>query len=299
MFPPNPLIKQILLSCLAKAQSQHRVTVCHFVVESTHVHMIVVVEDPDDVKEFMRVFKCESAHAVNRLLGRKKRTVWCEGYDSPPLLNPNKAVEKIIYTYSNPSKDNLERDIEAFPGLSSWEHYRSGKRAFRASLIPRDAYYPVPEGELELSYYKREARRLTYKREKASFVIEPDAWLNAMGVTEPREREQYNKEIVEGLREAEKLSEATRVEAKKGVVGAKRLALTPIGTPYTPDRKGIKTICLGTKEERREFVTFVRELIREAREVLAEWRRGNYTRPYPLGLYPPSMAKRGNLLGFC
>ena len=44
---------------------------------------------------FMERFKCETAHAVNRLLGRRQVTVWCKGYDSPVILTLDDLVEKL------------------------------------------------------------------------------------------------------------------------------------------------------------------------------------------------------------
>jgi len=296
MFPPNPMIKLILLSCLARAQMQHKVTVCHFLIESTHIHLIIVVENPCDVKDFMKVFKSESAHAVNRLLGRKKKTVWCEGFDNPRFLNPRSAAQKIVYLYENPSKDNLEESIEKFPGLSSWSHFRNGEKKYEARLIPRDAYSPLPEGVLDDVYYKRERRRLSYKREKIYLEIEPDAWMKALDV-EDEEVEIINEGIVSDLREKEKEYELARAAEKKGVLGARRMALTPIGAAYQPERRGRKTLCIGEKDERKLFMAFARHVFKKGRAVLAQWRDGNYRVPYPVGLYPPSMVKQGNLLG--
>jgi hypothetical protein len=45
---------------------------------------------------------------INRLLGRGKRTLWCEGYDSPVVLTPVRALVAIAYLYANPAKDNLK-----------------------------------------------------------------------------------------------------------------------------------------------------------------------------------------------
>jgi hypothetical protein len=42
----------------------------------------LVVINPDHVEAFFRHFKTESAHMINGLLGRNKRTLWCGGYES-------------------------------------------------------------------------------------------------------------------------------------------------------------------------------------------------------------------------
>jgi REP element-mobilizing transposase RayT len=78
--------ESVAWSALAVAQNLHPVKVIGFVVMGNHIHIVTLVEDPTTVESFMERFKCETVHAVNRLLGRRQVTVWCEGYDSPAIL---------------------------------------------------------------------------------------------------------------------------------------------------------------------------------------------------------------------
>ncbi len=57
LLPANTLTNLLLLACLARAHSLHNVTITDFVVERTHVHMVLVVSNPDDVRGFMERFK--------------------------------------------------------------------------------------------------------------------------------------------------------------------------------------------------------------------------------------------------
>ncbi len=96
------LMESILWSALAVAQTLNKVKVISFVVMGNHVHIIALVEDPTDVESFMERFKCETVHAVNRLMGRRQVSVWCEGYDSPTILTLEDLIEKMAYVYGNP-----------------------------------------------------------------------------------------------------------------------------------------------------------------------------------------------------
>ena len=40
----------------------------------------------------------------------------------------------------------------------------------------------------------------------------------------------------------------------------------------------------------------LKDLYSKGKEVLKNWKNGDYSVPYPLGLYPPSMPKLGELL---
>ena len=122
---------------LAKARSMYDVKVCHFLFMYNHLHMVLVVDNPEHVSEFMGYVKGETAHAVNRLLGRRQRTIWCKGYDSPLLLTPEDVKKYIRYTYLNPVKASLVDLVKEYPGVSSWDmfvtknhksHYRKTDR---------------------------------------------------------------------------------------------------------------------------------------------------------------------------
>ena len=120
----NPLIELILKKCFAQAQALYPVNLCHFLTAATQVHIVLTVDDPEALSQFVKMIKAESAHAINRLLGRRKRTIWCEGYDSPTVLDPQKAVEVISYIYANPAQDGLEDSIDKYPGWSSWGYFQ-------------------------------------------------------------------------------------------------------------------------------------------------------------------------------
>lgn len=300
MFPPNALTKLLITNCLAKAQEHHPVTVCHFVVSGTHLHMLIVVRNPDDVRGFMERFKTESAHAINRLLGRKKRTVWCEGYDSPTLLSAERAIEKIVYIYGNPNKDNLVDSIDNYPGLSSWKEYQNGRTTYRTYYIPRDDIKKLPEEQMDYEGYQREARRLSYKKKKNRFVIEPNAWMKCFKIEDREEIKTINQRIVENLYKEE--AKLNKFRALVGIrpLGARKLMETPVGTPYQPERKGRRSLCIGDSDQDRiDFILYIQGLFEEGREVFEQWQAGNFHVLFPVGIYPPSMPRRGDLLAHC
>ena len=57
---------------LIPQQAQLRLRPEKLLTQATHIHMILVVRNPDHVSSFIRHFKTESAHMLNRILGRKK-----------------------------------------------------------------------------------------------------------------------------------------------------------------------------------------------------------------------------------
>ena len=284
----NPLCKAIVQSCLGAAQALYPVTISHFVIQSTHVHLLMTVYNPDDVKDFIRHFKTETAHLFNNLLGRAKRTIWCEGYDSPIVLCPEKAMSIIAYIYANPVKDNLIGSIDLFPGLSSWKMFLKGEHTKKWKRIRRDAVRALPHHSLK-TYTQESERLLSESKIIHEFSIHPNAWLEAFGITDPEMQKAKNQEIVERVRS---LEQSAAAERQRPVRGREALLSEVIDLSYRPQRSGKRTCCLSEdKDLRIRFIEFLKALYAQAAKVADRWRLGDFSLPFPPGCYPPSFPK--------
>lgn len=295
LLPATPVIKLFLESIIARAQELYPVKISAFLFEANHLHMLLVVDNPTDVKDFMRYIKTESSHIINRMLGRKKRTIWCEGYDSPILCDFDIALKKLIYIYTNPVKDNLESSIDLYPHLSSWKMLKTGRhrREVPCCLGRDDAPYL---GEKVYSHYelKKIAKGLRKKAEKikGSYEIDPTAWLEAFGIRDKAEQDEVNKRVLDRIRAKEEEFNEARKKAGKSVIGAKLLKSAPLDTQYEPKRRGRRSMFLASEKELRfAFYEGVKHLLDKAREITNEWLRGDFRRSFPLGLYPPSLPR--------
>lgn len=297
LMKANPLIKSILESCLAKAQNLYPVRICHYLFEENHLHMIVVVENPEDVSDFMERFKTESALALNRLIGRERGKVWCDGYDSPVLLNPADVMKYITYLYCNPAKDGLTDSIEEYPNLNSWKAYRSGKYEINCLPIKRP---DVPT----LSSLRPSSREIDRYSEillgrypdRVKFVIEPDAWMEIMRVPENK-RERVNVKIQEMVLKRENKYRQEREISGSKVVGREKLIYSSINLKFSSRRNGKRTYCISTQKTLRvKVIQYIKVLIEKGKKVLEEWRQGNTSLRFPVGLCPPSMPRMANLM---
>ncbi|MEY4669203.1 MAG: hypothetical protein RL518_1902 [Pseudomonadota bacterium] len=293
----NPLCQGIVKSCLARATELYPVRICHIIVEATHIHLVLVVIDPDDVSAFFRYFKAESAHMINGLLGRDKRTVWCEGYDSPIVLTPTRALLAIAYLYANPAKDNLETSIDRYPGFSSWKMFQSGKLTRQWKRLRRPQFTPITRDANNLRGYTKLAEEiLDDSNEVQTFTLEPNAWMEAFGYHAPQQQQRLNEQLIARIRLLEARATNRRTREKKRVLGRERLIAQAFDTSYRPRRTGRRMWCLSEKRSvRREFISFFKALMQKARAVRERWKLGDLTVPYPPGLYPPCMPKLANV----
>lgn len=294
LFPCNPLMNLIVRSALGAAQLLYPVKIVAFICEGSHIHLMLVVRDPDDVYHFMGHFKGETGHAVNRLLGRRKRTVWCEGYHSAPVLNVANVLQKLTYLYTNPVKDNLVESIDQYPGVSTWQIFQGEQSHIQVERVRRWMIEALPKDELSFGGFEEVANELREKSsERVTFRVFPDAWMDVFGIKKKKEREALNGELLAAIRRKEEEQAEQNLECGRSPMGAERLRSQGIDLTYIPDRKGYQAwcFCTGDSELRVRFIRAMKELKAKARDVFERWKQGDYSVPYPLGLYPPSLPK--------
>ena len=167
MLPANELVTFLIKSAMLRALRLHPIKISHFIVNGTHIHMIIRVWNPEDVPGFMERFKTELSHYLNNLVGRNKKTIWSDGYDSPAIILADDVIDKIVYLYTNPVKDGLIDSINHYPGLSSWSSFNNRKSHIKGRLICRDDVVEVDQnGGSEYFYKKKRILSLAGGKEK-------------------------------------------------------------------------------------------------------------------------------------
>lgn len=305
MFPPNETTKEVILKSLAQAQKLHDVEILDIIVQPTHVHLMIRAIDPSDLSSFMKCFKCEVAHAINGILGRGSKTVWCSRYDSPYIPDLATAMAKIAYIYANPSNDNAVDTIDQFPGFNTFhlrESIASGVMTSHEALIATH-YIPRPEFTKIKNHtpegYKAYRDRLIKNKKRNFLTLKPNALFHQFGITDEKEIKRLTAEILAEVRRREEVNRAQRQAEGRSLIGAKRLMATPIGAPYTPQRSGkrMRTHC-NDLELRIETLTWMRELRNKARSVYERWKLGDFSVPFPMGLFPPAPVRLVEPLGW-
>lgn len=295
-FVHTPLMEMILWSALAVAQALHNIKVISFVVMGNHVHLVVLVEDPAEVESFMERFKCETAHAVNRLMGRRQVSVWCEGYDSPTILTLADLIEKVAYVYANPVRAHRTDSINNYLGVSSWKMFTSGVHSKRTSRIRRNFVKALPKGVLSPAEQNREAERVKrLAKEPLTFTLEPDAWTVAFpGQMSP---EQFKQKVLERIQEIEQEMTGVRKEANIVLPTHCQSVTQRIDIPYSPKTFGRRMWCICHDiPVRVAFISFVKQLRAQARDVRLAWLQGDSSAKFPVGLFPPCQPILANLL---
>lgn len=271
ILPAIPLIKEILQGIIARAQTLYPVTICHYITMANHMHMLLVVQNPEDVPLFVGYIKRESAHAINRLLGRRRFTVWVDDYDSPTVLDAEKTLSRIVYFYTNPQKAGLVERIQDYPHLSSWGAFLSGKGEYSVRYYPRTSIPRIESPQEFLS-----PSTLHKLRSKSSvrhtLRITPNAWMNCFESSRGVDPKQLRAEVIQRVKELE--LEFHRARQSK-VLGARTLSESVIVLDYMPKKSGAKMICLGTeKSTRATFIAWFKESSARAASAIKDWLKG-------------------------
>jgi len=275
----------ILRSAIARAQSLYKVRLCAALFMGNHLHFLLIVDCPESAMRFMDRIKTETAHAVNRLLGRRKRTVWCDDYDALPVLTLDDAIEKFIYLYTNPAQANLIESISSYPGFSTWRMLFTRETTETVPWIQRPMIEPLSSPALSRKQDLALTAHLTeVAQENSTLVLSPDDWLECFGVSQ-HETERYRWKILEGVRQKEE--ELTRNRQYK-VLGEEALRRQPINKPFSPKKFSRRMWCICCDvAERKKFIAKYKALRAQARDVYQRWRKRDFSVPYPPELFAP------------
>ena len=281
-------INRIILSAMARAYELYPVQLCGFSYEPNHGHLSIYVTDPELVSLFVGYVKQEIAHAINRLLGRPRKTVWIEGFDSPTILDVHTALDKFAYVLLNPVKDRLVSRMDEYPGVSSYSLLMSGKDSVTTERVFRDSVVRLKDPErpwLEEESYKFEDDR------KSTVTLElfPYAWKKCFPETRDLSDAEVREMMINYIRTEEE-------KFPKEHLNPERLKRRSLIKHYSSKKFGKRMVCLSIfKPLRRGFIRFYKRLCEQAQDAFKQWQAFNFV-PFPIGLFPPCLPRRANLM---
>ncbi len=273
----------IINGILAKASSMYEVEISHYIFMGNHFHMILRVINPEHVQAFFRYLKTEIAHAVNRMLGRRKRTVWVDRYDSPIILDTDKLKEMLMYLYLNPTKANLVESIDEYPGVSSWRMFKYKIRFERHKKLARNRIKKLPSAALTVSEQKDLVEKFKAHGREYELKLEPLKCFEVLGLNQ----QDFHQTVIKQIHEEELKLKKERKFEPLGITNLRRQSMLK---EHTPQKHTPKMICLSKdKELRKSLIENFKYLCYLASKVYNQWKLGEVTQKIPPGLYPPRM----------
>ena len=294
-FIPNLIINTILRGIIARAQKLYGQEICHFVFMANHFHLILLVTNPETVPDFIGYIKAKSANAINRLLKKGKQPVWCDGFDSPVLLDAATVIEKIIYTYANPAKARLVDSISQYPGISSWNAFTKEEKPKYIRWIMPSTITPLPSPDMTHTEQVKYLISLQHNN-KAHYKLtfSPNAWISSFPELREQTPEQINNKIISRVKNQE-----AELAKEKPAMGSAQLQKQPLDKEHTRKKDGKRMICLGSaKEKRINFISWFKAISAKAAEIIYNAIHLNIHEPLPPGFFAPGKVLHANFFNF-
>ena len=303
-FAPLAVINLLLLSALARAQRDIKVTICHVVWMSNHVHIILVAHDPTQCIYFIQEVQKKITDYLKRLLGRRRLSLWEGDPVLAQILDVERAVEKIAYIYANPASADLVDSIADYPGISTWSHFSTAPSQTKFSCsetvpwIRLPAIDQLPSPALSSRQDRHIANKLksTAKIEH-QLTYHPNAWLEALRVRDEASVAAINQRIKLRLREIEDEARERRRVTNKKVLGAERLMRQPILKAHLPKQRGRRIyVITSSRTLRLKFILTMRWIKDRCRECYQRWKLGDFSVQWPPGTFRPGLAPAASLI---
>jgi len=242
----------------------------------------------------MEYFKRETGHYVNRLLGRRKHTVWSAGFSDPVILDHEKALERLKYVYLNPVKARRCTHASNWP-LSSMNWIKEN-RNLTVKRIPRNKVAKLPKRSMTLEEIDKAHFKLSFRgKELYTLKLEPDAWIECYTETKNRDVTSYNDYLSSEIKKEEEKFEKERPCPPTPL---HIQATQNIRTEYQPQKFGKKMICLGsTKEIRVKFLDWYKTQCKKLPHFLKKVKNDiAQLSHYPPGFFAPGGFLSSNLI---
>ena len=285
-FTPCKLINTAIWGILARAQELYEISVCHFAFMANHFHMIVVVKNPSHVSPFIGHIKLETASMINRLCGLRQNTVWIDGFDTPIVLTPDKAIDRIRYIYHNPTRAHLVSSINDYPGVSSWHMYRSNIKETKHLWLKRSEFYQVDNlHALSESAQSRIITKMAGDEPKyIPFTLEPNAWMDCFPEFANINKEEFNKKLIKEILIGER-----EIQHEHGIIGGERLKTQPVNKEFKSVKYSKKFLCMSSNIElRKRYIGMFKHVSQLAYDAYRSIKQGVCNIIFPAGTLMPS-----------
>ncbi|MFN4894241.1 MAG: hypothetical protein ACK5HO_00470 [Pseudomonadota bacterium] len=275
-LPPTETTNQLLTGILSRIQRDDKVTLCNFVEMNNHSHQHVIPDDPHKHTKFYMEYQKKITDTVRKLTKLSRLQLWEERPSVMRLVKLEDAIQRLIYIFLNPTRARLVSTIDEYPGLTTWEAFKTcqpsvdAKVSVRAYWTPVSLLEPLPEGNrLSPANDRAMAKRAreTEGTQEHELVVQPLSWLRAYGVTDPVQIEAIRQRIIKAVYAEEAAMAKERIKEGTSIIGAERLKQQVYLRPHTPKKKGrrIFLIC-GDDQLRPQEIASHKRICREHRE---------------------------------
>ncbi len=280
LLPAHQNFARIAVGVLAKAQQKYPVKIHAAAALSSHYHLILTIQDSEQLVLFMAYVNANLAKEANRLTGWRGR-IWDRRYSAIEITQEEGVMEsRLRYVLSHSVKEGLVERIEDWEGLHSGTSLMSGR-------------------PMSGVWYDRTAK---YNADRFGKEIERDAWVEDLQLKlaplpcwEHLSLGKRRQLVTEMIAEIEAEAAAMRVRPVMGM--AKVQAQSYRDHPGRVKRSPEPWVHAGSKKIREVYKAAYREFAELYRTASVALRKaGDLGAVFPRWSFPPALAfvRRGD-----
>ncbi|HEY3570031.1 MAG TPA: transposase [Thermoanaerobaculia bacterium] len=275
LLRPGPSFNDLFLGILGRVQRQHEMDVAAVSVLSNHFHILLIVDDAQEVSGFMRDLQSKLAREANRLTGWRG-PVFERRYDMTVVTDEEPAqVERLKYVLANGAKENLVERVCQWPGVHSAEALIHGA-TLEGHWFDRTRQYVARNQREELS--------------REEYVFAEPVVLSPIPCWAHLPADRYRERMKSLVEEVD--AEAARARQQSGarVLGVKViLAQDPQARPTSIARSPAPLVHAATKAARKMFYEIYAEFVSAFQAAAEALRQGRREVAFPAGSFPPAL----------
>ena len=275
LLRPSPVLNKLIAGVLGRAQARFPV-LCHAAVFlSTHFHLLLTVDDAEQLSNFMEHVNTNIAKEVNRLYDRTG-SVFGHRYHAIVISDEEAAqVERLRYVLAHGVKEGLVAYVRDWPGIHSAREILDGE-PIRGLWFDRSQEYAARNRGEDFD-------RLKYATEETFELTPLPCWAHLAP-------EAYRERVAALVAEIEREAAAELAKTGRVPLGvAAVLRQNPESRPNQPKRSPAPLYHAATRAVRQAFWEAYRLFVAAFRDAAEKWKTGDRTARFPIGSFPPGL----------
>ena len=275
LLRPNPLVNDLVVGVLGRAQRKYPIRVCAYAFASNHFHLILDVDDALQLSRFMRYINSNLARKIGRLVDWRDK-IWARRYQAI-VISPEAAAqtERLRYVLAHGVKEGLVERVTQWPGVHCAQALLTGETVQGYWFDETQAYAARRRGE--------DFDRMHFAALETLTLSPLPCWKHL-----PEEkRRKLVADLIAGL-EAE--AAVRRQSTGSQVLGASAVrGQHPLDRPKKSKKSPAPLFHAASQAVRREFYEMYGWFAAAFREASEKLRAGNRMVPFPAGSFPPAL----------
>jgi REP element-mobilizing transposase RayT len=275
LFRPTRKLNDIIVGVVARAKRRYGVEIAAFCCLSNHFHLLVWVQDSQQLARFMGYLCSKLAREVGRLTGWREK-VFSRRYQAILVSDEEAAqVERLVYLLSHGAKENLVARPQDWPGVHCIHALLTGQ-PMEGTWFDRTREYAARQRGEDVPPDRFASRE--------ELEFDPLPCWRALPAN------QYRQRIADLVDSIVASAEARRKESGKEPAGATVIqSQNPTSQPARTKRSPAPLVHAASRRVRQEIYRMYGLFVAAFREAAEHLKAGDRTARFPEGSFPPGL----------